>query len=189
MDIKQLKDQLTKCEECKSILPFNPNPIFQFSEKSKILIAGQAPGRITHEKGRPFDDPSGNRLLEWLGVTREQFYNEDKFAIVPMSFCFPGSAKGGDLPPIRKCAEIWRRQVLDQLSNVSLTLLIGKYAIDWHLNNKLSLTDNIKEWLKSPSSTIPLPHPSPRNNIWLTKNQWFKNDMLPELKLMVQKTL
>ena len=189
MNIKQLKNQLTKCEECKGILPFNPNPIFQFSENSKILIAGQAPGRITHEKGRPFDDPSGNRLLEWLGVTREEFYNEDNFAIIPMSFCFPGSAKGGDLPPIKKCAEIWRSQVLSQLTDVSLTLLIGKYAVDWHITNRLSLTSHIKEWLKFPSSTIPLPHPSPRNNIWLAKNQWFKNEVLRKLKLMVQNTL
>ena len=127
--------------------------------------------------------------MEWLGVTKEQFYNEDNFAIIPMSFCFPGQGKSGDLPPIKECAEIWRSTILDQLQKISLTILVGKYAIDWHLCNKKSLTRNVEEWLDHQTDIIPLPHPSPRNNIWLAKNPWFSQEVLPLLKHTVNETL
>lgn len=185
--ITDLIANIKGCEICTG-LPLGPNPIFQFSKKSKILIAGQAPGRITHEKRIPFDDPSGNRLREWLGVDREQFYNPDLFAIVPMGFCFPGSKKGGDLPPRPECEEKWRDQVLNQLTNVELTLVIGKYAMDWHIGAKQgkTLTETVQNWKSFWPRQLPMPHPSPRNGIWLKKNPWFEKDVIPSLQKRVK---
>ncbi len=185
--VANLIENIRSCTICAG-LPLGPRPIFQFSSKSKILIAGQAPGRITHEKGIPFDDPSGNRLRDWLGVDRDQFYNPDLFAIVPMGFCFPGSKKGGDLPPRLECAEKWRDQILEELSNVELTLIIGKYAMDWHLGVQQgkTLTETVKNWESSWPELLPMPHPSPRNGLWLKKNPWFERDVLPPLQRWVK---
>lgn len=140
-------ERIRACTVC-SDLPLGPRPILQFCPTSKILIAAQAPGRITHHKRRPFNDPSGDRLREWLGVDRETFYNPEKLAIVPMGFCFPGTGKGGDIPPRPECAVTWRNAVLAQLSEVELTLIIGRYAIDWHLPefSKLTVTDAVLRW-------------------------------------------
>ena len=190
MNIFDLKNKLTNCRECRHLLKHEPRPVFQFSSKSRILIAGQAPGIRTHKSGKPFDDPSGERIMDWLGVSREEFYDENLFAIVPMSFCYPGTGKGGDLPPLKKCADIWREQVLSRLQSIRLTLLVGKYAQDWHLkSNKESLTSRVYNWQKNPVETVPLPHPSPRNNIWLSKNLWFEEQNLPRLKSLVRDAL
>jgi len=186
-DIANLSMAIKACEACGS-LPLGPKPIFQFSEKSRILIAGQAPGRITHEKGIPFDDPSGNRLRDWLGVTRDQFYNPDLFAIVPMGFCFPGSGKSGDLPPRGECAPLWRDKVLAALPDIDLVLVVGKYALDWHLHDRQqkNLTQTVANWREYWPQILPMPHPSPRNGMWLAKNPWFGEDVLPALKARIR---
>lgn len=183
LTIAGLIEDIKACTTCKG-LPLGPNPIFQIGTEAKILIAGQAPGRITHLKNTPFDDPSGNRLRDWLGVDRDAFYDPDKFAIVPMGFCFPGSKKGGDLPPRSECEEQWRSKVLSHLPNIELTVVIGKYAMDYHLGDKQgkTLTETVQNWQSFWPDVLPLPHPSPRNGIWLKKNPWFGEDILPKLK-------
>lgn len=183
-----LIDDIKSCTYCSG-LPLGPHPIFQFSAESKILIAGQAPGRITHEKGIPFDDPSGNRLRDWLGVSKEEFYNPHLFAIIPMGFCFPGSTKSGDLPPRPECEKKWRNPIMAQLSNIELTLVIGKYAMDWHIGNQQgkNLTETVKNWRNYMPKQLPMPHPSPRNSAWLKKNPWFETELLPILKSQIRK--
>ena len=188
MDI-QFDDLLKKvrsCEICKESLSHGVRPVLQADSQAKILIAGQAPGIKVHESGIPFDDASGKRLREWMGVSAEQFYNPEKVAIVPMGFCYPGTGKSGDLAPRAECAPHWRQNILDGLPNIELFLLIGKYAQDWHLSEGYkTLTENVRCWRSFGEDTLPLPHPSPRNNIWLKKNSWFEVDVLPALKQKV----
>lgn len=180
-----LLSYVRSCSQCPD-LPLGPRPILQWSPQARILIAGQAPGRITHEKGIPFDDPSGDRLRDWLGVTREKFYDPTLFAIVPMGFCFPGAGKGGDRPPRPECAPRWRAQLLDGLTAIELTVIIGRYAIDWHLGrSKDNLTDIVGEWRNQLPDHIVLSHPSPRNRMWVTRNPWFEAELLPELRARV----
>ena len=178
-----LLDRARACTICKD-LPLGPRPLFQLSPTARVLIVGQAPGRKTHEKGIPFDDPSGVRLRDWMGVSTDTFYDASSIAILPMAFCFPGTGKSGDLPPRPECAEAWRRPMLGYLEQVELTLIIGRYARDWHLPDRESesLTETIKDWRSLAPSIIPLPHPSPRNNRWLKQNPWFAQDLLPVLK-------
>jgi len=174
------------CTECEG-LPLGPKPIFQLSPRAKILIAGQAPGRITHAKGIPFDDPSGDRLRDWMGIDRDIFYDESRIAILPMGLCFPGTGKGGDLPPRPECAEKWRERLLSQLSGIELTLVIGRYAMDYHLGEqkRRSLTAIVADWQNHWPSVLPMPHPSPRNIRWLKNNDWFASEILPKLKKRV----
>lgn len=188
--INTLLSDIRACALCED-LPLGPGPIVQFSATSKLLIVGQAPGRITHEKGIPFDDPSGDRLRTWLGIGREEFYNSEKIAIVPMGFCFPGTGKGGDLPPRGECAPQWRGKILDTLVSVELTLIIGRYAIDWHLPelSKSTVTEAVKSWKDVWPSQLILPHPSPRNNRWLKQNSWFEKEVIPALQTRVQAML
>ncbi|MEP3299155.1 MAG: uracil-DNA glycosylase family protein, partial [Pseudoruegeria sp.] len=178
-----LIESIRACKICTN-LPLGPRPIVQFSSTAKLLIVGQAPGRITHHKGIPFDDPSGDRLRSWLGITKETFYDSQKIAIVPMGFCFPGTGKGGDLPPRVECADAWRSKVLDELHSIELTLVIGRYAIDWHLPefNKKSVTEAVKSWSDFWPQKLILPHPSPRNNRWLKQNPWFDDVIIPSLQ-------
>ena len=186
----QLIDSVRQCRICAESLPLGPRPVLQAHPQAKILIAGQAPGRLVHESGVPFDDPSGDRLREWLGVTKESFYDETKFAILPMGFCYPGTGKSGDLPPRPECAETWRQQLLQQLSHVALTLVIGQFAQRWHLTRThKNLTETVRAWQDYGPHTIPLPHPSPRNNIWLKKNPWFSESLLPQLRKLTKKAL
>ena len=189
--IKELHVDIQQCVICASKLPLPPKPIVQFSASSKILIAGQAPGKVTHEKGIPFDDASGNRLRQWLGIDRDVFYDASRIAIVPMGFCFPGTGKSGDLAPRKECAEHWRTRVLEMLGDLELTLVIGQYAQTWHLDvaRKASLTQIVSNWRSYWPNIIPLPHPSPRNNIWLKKNPWFEQALLPQLKRRVQELI
>ncbi|REL32430.1 uracil-DNA glycosylase family protein [Thalassotalea euphylliae] len=197
MTITQLLTQIEQCTLCQEQLPLPAKPILQASQHSRILVAGQAPGQVTHDKGRPFDDKSGERLRDWLGVNPEQFYNPEIFAIVPMGFCYPGKGKSGDLPPIPKCAQTWREPLLAEMKNIELTILLGKYALDWHLArltpsigdriaSAKSLTEIVKRYeLLFDHQVIALPHPSPRNNLWLKKNPWFEQEVLPLLKQRV----
>ncbi len=179
------------CTLCVPHLPLGAKPVFQVNPKAKILIAGQAPGKKVHETGIPFDDPSGRRLREWMGIDSELFYNSEKIAILPMGFCYPGTGKSGDLPPRHECAEQWRKTLLKLLGDIQLTLVIGKYAQDWHLGTgkKNNLTETVKAWKEYWPSILPLPHPSPRNNIWLKKNLWFESEVLPVLKLKITEIL
>ena len=140
-----------------------------------------------HETGVPFDDPSGDRLRDWLGISRDVFYDATKVAILPMAFCYPGRGKSGDLPPRPECQEAWRQKLLQELQQVELTLVIGQYAQAWHLPQaKESLTDTVRNWKAFGPGIVPLPHPSPRNNIWLKKNPWFSRSLLPHLKKAVR---
>ena len=155
------------------------------------MIAGQAPGSRVHATGIPFNDPSGDRLREWLGIDRETFYDASRVALVPMGFCYPGTGKSGDLPPRPECATEWRGKILGELRAVRLTLAVGQYSIKWHLGPraKATLTETVKAWREYQPEVMPLPHPSPRNNIWLTKNAWFAHEVLPELRRQVEAAL
>ena len=179
------------CTLCVPHLPMGAKPVFQIHPKARILIAGQAPGRKVHVTGIPFDDHSGKRLREWMNMSPEIFYDPEKIAILPMGFCYPGTGKSGDLPPRPECAEKWRNLLLAHMPNIQLTLVIGKYAQHWHLGNnmKSNLTTTVAAWKNYWPDFIPLPHPSPRNNIWLTKNPWFQNEVLPALKLKISEIL
>ena len=189
-DILPILESVRACTLC-SDLPLGPNPIFQLHPDAKILIAGQAPGKRTHHKNIPFDDPSGDRLRGWMGIDRDTFYNESKISILPMAFCYPGTGKSGDLPPPPQCADQWRHQLLKLLPNIELTLVIGKYALDWHLGNQQAqtLTETVNQWQNYWPHTLPMPHPSPRNNRWLKNNPWFAEEILPMLKSRVASLL
>ena len=181
--MQSLIPQIKQCCLCENKLPYSPNPILQVSQHSKILILGQAPGKVTHQKSIPFDDKSGDRLRDWLGVSRTQFYNDELFAILPLSFCYPGKGKSGDLPPLTACAQTWHEPILAKLHKVELTIILGKYASEWHLKTKEPITSLAKQGLTFLTmNKIVLPHPSPRNNIWLKKHVWFKNEVIPLLQ-------
>ena len=181
--LTNLIEEVRTCTICTKHLVHGVRPVFQIDSTATILIAGQAPGRKVHESGIPFDDASGDRLRQWMGVSKETFYNSKKIAILPMGFCYPGSGKSGDLPPRLECAEAWRDKLLNQLPQLQLTLVIGQYAQSYHLEQKKkSLTETVKSGLEYGPSIVPLPHPSPRNNGWLKKNPWFESEVLPNLR-------
>ncbi len=185
-----LVDQVRACRLCEADLPLGPRPVVQVHPDARVLIAGQAPGSKVHESGVPFDDPSGDRLREWMGIDRNTFYDPQKIAILPMGFCYPGRGKSGDLPPLQRCAETWRSELLDSLDHIQLTLVIGQYAMQWHLDElKKNLTETVRAWREYGDDVFPMPHPSPRNNIWLKKNSWFAEDVLPQLRKRVQESL
>lgn len=189
-DTSNLLRDIRACRICRD-LPLGPRPIVQFSAAAKLLIVGQAPGRITHHKNVPFDDPSGDRLRSWLGIDRTDFYDDQKLAIVPMGFCFPGSGKNGDLPPRSECAPAWRSRILGALPSVQLTLIIGRYAIDWHFPDQRAqtVTQTVRNWRALWPETLILPHPSPRNNRWLKQNPWFDDEVIPALQTKVAQLL
>ena len=181
-----LLQKVRACTLCAEHLPLGPRPVVQAHPLARILIAGQAPGRKVHETGVPFNDASGDRLRAWLGVSREVFYDARQVAILPMGFCFPGTGKSGDLPPRPECAPKWRAALLGQLKNLRLTLVIGQYAQAYHLPEEgSSLTEIVHAWRKNWPHTVPLPHPSPRNNLWLRRNPWFEKELIPVLRTRV----
>ena len=190
-DFKDLIVSVRQCRLCADILPNDPRPILQVDSKASLLIVGQAPGQRVHDTGVPFNDPSGDRLRDWLGVDRQSFYNSEIVALLPMAFCFPGSREGGDLPPPKICAETWRNRLLSFLSNVELTVLCGAYAIAWHLpeTRTESLTHTVRQWKAFGPHIIPLPHPSGRNNGWIKRNQWFEAELIPHLRRRVASVL
>jgi len=188
-ELKKLLIAIEDCKICEDHLPCGPRPVLQADSKAKILVAGQTPGRKVHETGIPFNDPSGERLRKWMGIDKNIFYDSSKIAIIPMGFCYPGSGKSGDLPPRAECAEEWREMLLNRLPRIRLTLLIGQYAQRYHLGSKQkkNLTETVKAWREFlQDGMIPLPHPSPRNNIWLRKNEWFETDVLSTLQSKVR---
>lgn len=186
-----LLQQVRACNLCAPHLPHGVRPVLQLHPAARILVVGQAPGIRVHNSGVPFDDASGERLREWMGISREVFYEPTRMAIVPMGFCYPGTGKAGDLPPRPECAPHWRQQVLAHVPHITLTLVIGQYAQAWHLpdSGKSSVTRTVERWQEFAPGVIPLPHPSPRNNIWLKRNPWFAETLLPELKALVAKAL
>ena len=177
-----LKD-IRACTQCKAHLPLGARPLLQAHTSARILIAGQAPGKKAHESQIPFNDASGDRLRDWLGISREVFYNPQHIAIAPMGFCFPGTGTSGDLPPRPECAATWRQPLLAQLKHIELTLVIGQYAQAYHLAGQYpSLTLAVSDWRHHWPRIMPLPHPSPRNQGWLKRNPWFEMELLPVLR-------
>ena len=176
---------------CNENLPLGPRPIISVHPKSKIIIIGQAPGTIVHKTGIPWDDKSGENLRNWMDIKNEDFYNPEKVGIIPMGFCYPGKGKSGDLPPRKECAPQWHAALFNHLKEVKLILLIGKYAQDYYLNDlgNKTLTENVKNFNNYLPTYFVLPHPSPRNNIWQAKNEWFKRLVLPELKIQIHEIL
>lgn len=190
LSFDQLVRRVRACTLCADDLPLGPRPVIQMAESARILVVGQAPGRRVHETGLPFNDPSGDRLRQWMGVTRDTFYDEQKMAILPMGFCYPGTGKSGDLPPRPECAPAWRERLLDRLPNIALTLVIGQYAHAWHLpGRQRSVTESVRQWRDHWPSMLPMPHPSPRNNLWLRRNPWFEEEVVPALQERVARLL
>lgn len=187
--MKKLLKEIEHCQVCQKYL--DPNPILSISKQSKIIIIGQAPGRIVHKSGVPWSDKSGDNLRGWLGVDKETFYDTKNFGIMPMGFCFPGTGKSGDLPPRPECAPMWHDKLLKQASSIELIILIGQYAQGYYLKEKAkaTLTETVKNFSKYLPTYFTLPHPSPRNNIWMAKNKWFENKTLPSLKRAVARIL
>lgn len=182
-----LLDEIAGCRICADSLPLGPGPVVQLGASAKILIAGQAPGRRVHESRKPFDDPSGVRLRSWMGVDEETFYDPNQVAILPMGFCFPGTGKSGDLPPRSECEPAWRERALATLEQLQLTVVLGQYALAYHLpGKKTSVTDAVRNWQTYWPTMIPLPHPSPRNQGWFARNPWFETDVVPRLQERVQ---
>lgn len=186
--MKDLLSNIRQCTICKDYLPLGPRPIVNGHRDAKIVIIGQAPGTSVHKTGVPWNDPSGKQLRKWLGVSDNIFYNETKIALVPMGFCYPGKGKTGDLPPRLECAPTWHEPLLEKLPNLELIILIGMYSQKYYLGKlaKKTLTETVANYKEYLPKFLPLPHPSPRNRFWLTKNPWFEVEVLPELRLRVK---
>lgn len=181
--LTDLLSEVRACRICQAVL--EPNPVVRASVDAELLIIGQAPGTRVHATGIPWNDPSGDRLRSWLSMDKTDFYDEAKVAIIPMGFCYPGKGKSGDLPPRPECAEAWHARLLALLPKVRLTLLVGSYAQNYYLgtSKKKTLTETVKnyrEYLEK--GFLPIPHPSPRNTLWLKKNPWFEDEVVPEMR-------
>lgn len=189
--LQVLNREINNCTLCAEHLELGPRPVISVHNTSKILVIGQAPGTRVHASGIPWDDKSGDNLRQWMGIDKETFYEVKEVAIVPMGFCYPGKGKSGDLPPRRECAPQWHEPLLHEMNHIKLILLIGKYAQDYYLAKeaKRNLTETVKSFREYLPKYFVLPHPSPRNNIWMKKNPWFKEEVLPELKVRVDEIL
>jgi uracil-DNA glycosylase len=182
--------EIRACRICEAHL--TPRPVIHASATAKLCIVAQAPGIRVHETGISFNDPSGDRLREWMGVDRETFYDDSRVAVIGVGFCYPGTdAQGGDLPPRKECPEAWQDRLFAALPPFDLTLLVGSYAFNGHLRGraKASVTETVKAWREYAPRDIPLPHPSWRNNAWLKKNPWFAKELLPYLRKRVGATI
>lgn len=192
--LQQLTERIRRCQICAerfkaTATHHSPRPVLYTSETARLLIAGQAPGLRVHESGVPFDDASGDRLRDWMGVDRETFYDHSRIAIVPMAFCFPGyDAKGSDLPPPPICAKTWRIGLMEAMPQIETVLLVGGYAQKWHLGRRAHprLTETVQHWREYTPHFLPMPHPSWRNTAWLKRNPWFEEEVLPWLRARVQ---
>jgi uracil-DNA glycosylase len=183
--IDQVLSDVRSCTRCEGSLPQAPRPILQLGRTARLLIVAQAPGRRAHEAGKPFADPSGDRLRNWLGVDEEVFYDEERVAIFGMGLCFPGTGTSGDLPPRPECAPTWHEQLIRSLPDVRMTLLVGQYAHRCYLGGVLSVSEAVASWRDRWPAIVPLPHPSWRNNGWLRRNPWFDDELIPELRAAV----
>lgn len=189
--MQELLKEIRKCKVCEPHLPLGANPILSACKNSKIAIIGQAPGLKVHKSGKPWDDQSGKLLRIWLGVTDEEFYNNENFAIIPMGFCYPGRGKSGDLPPRKECAPLWHNRLFLAMDNLQLIVLTGMYSQKYYLKEKMksTLTETVKCYEEYLPKYYPMPHPSPRNRIWLSKNQWFEQENVQYLKNKVNELL
>ncbi len=187
----KLQAEIAACRICAEHLTHGVRPVVSFSSTSRLLIIGQAPGSKVHESGIPWDDASGERLREWTGLTEQQFYDPAKVALVPMGFCYPGKAGGGDKPPRKECAPQWHERVLDTLPSDRLTLLVGTYAQAHYLPDarKLSMTERVRAYRDFLPDYLPLPHPAWRSAIWMKKNPWFAEQVLPDLQKRIRHRL
>ena len=191
LPLHEFLPRVRACTLCAPFLPLGPRPVLQAGAGARILIASQAPGRKVHASGVPFDDASGERLREWLQMPREVFYDEQRVAIVPMGFCYPGKGTSGDAPPRPECAPTWRAPLLELLPHVELTVVVGQYAIGWHLpaSRGRPLAETVRASAAPDSRVIALPHPSPRNNGWLKHNPWFEAEWLAVVRARVAQAL
>lgn len=189
--MESLLNNIRACTICAPYLPHSPKPVLAAAPTSKILLIGQAPGSKVHQSGILWDDASGNNLREWLQMDHETFYNPNNLAVVPMGFCYPGKGKSGDLPPRPECAVTWHAQILSQFKSLKLTLLVGNYAQRYYLrkNGKETLTETVRAYHEYLPNYFPLPHPSPRNNIWMKNNSWFKEEVIPALRKRITEAL
>lgn len=190
-EMDALLKQIRACQLCAANLPFPPRPVLTASAHSKIIIIGQAPGSKVQESGIPWDDRSGVALRQWLGITDKEFYDREIFGIIPMGFCYPGRGKGGDLPPSKECAPAWQSKLMDKIEGDPLFLLIGQYAQKYYLGKerKKNLTETVANYEEYLPKFFPLPHPSPRNLMWMRRNPWFEHDVIPALKEVVHKII
>lgn len=187
---EKLLKEVRACTLCAHALPHGVRPVLQAAQSARILVVGQAPGRKVHDTGIPFNDPSGDLLRQWMGIDRDTFYDASRIAIIPMGFCYPGKGKSGDLPPRPECAPAWRKKLLAQLPDIELTLVIGQYAQAWHLpDGGSSVTETVQRWREHWPTLLPLPHPSPRNRLWLRRNPWFDEEVVPALQKRVGEVL
>ena len=187
--LDELLAEVRVCAACADYLPLGPRPVLRAGTNARLLIVGQAPGTRVHESGIPWNDPSGERLRDWLALDRETFYDESRVAIVPMAFCYPGRhARGGDLPPRPECAPLWHKRISELLPSIELTLLVGQYAQAYYLGKRRgrTLTETVRAWRDYAPGTLPTPHPSWRVNGWLKKNPWFEAELVPELRARVR---
>ncbi|MBW1297288.1 uracil-DNA glycosylase family protein [Aquimarina litoralis] len=186
--MQSLLSDISKCDVCASKLALGPRPVVSASVNSKIVIIGQAPGSVVHKSGIPWDDKSGQNLRSWMGIDNGIFYDPELVALIPMGFCYPGRGKSGDLPPTKECAPLWHSKLSAKMPKVQLTLLIGTYAQNYYLGDQLkrTLTESVKNYKEYLPNYFVLPHPSPRNNIWQAKNEWFKSEVIPELQSTIQ---
>ena len=184
--LKELLAEVRACRHCEADLPLGANPVLRASATARLLIVGQAPGTKVHASGVPWNDPSGDRLRDWLDIDRDTFYDESRIAIVPMGFCYPGKGKSGDLPPRPECAPLWHERLLAHMPRVELVLLVGSYAQQHYLGaSRETLTERVRRWRDFAPRYLPLPHPSPRNTLWLRRNDWFEEAVVPELRQRV----
>ena len=186
-----LVKEVRACTLCAKHLPFDPNPVVRPSSTARILIIGQAPGTRVHATGIPWNDPSGDKLREWMGLDRELFYSSKKIAIMPTGFCYPGKGKSGDLPPRPECAPTWHPRLMQHMRKIELILLIGMYAQKYYLQESAqkTLTETVRMWRQFAPLYLPMPHPSPRNKLWLKKNPWFESECVPALQKKVKKLI
>ncbi len=191
MNLEGLVREARACTVCAAHLPHPPRPVLRVGTTARLLIVGQAPGRRVHDSGIPWNDPSGQRLRDWLDLEPEVFYDERRVAILPIGLCYPGTVDGADLPPRKECAPLWHPRIVPALGQVRLTLLVGSYAQAFHLAGlrKPAMTDTVRAFREYLPRFLPLPHPSWRNSGWLKRNPWFETDLLPELRRLIRATL
>jgi uracil-DNA glycosylase len=190
--LDELLVRIRACRVCEAHLPLGPHPVLRASATARILIVGQAPGTKVHETGIPWNDPSGDRLRDWLGLDRETFYDEARIAIVPSGFCYPGRyERGGDLPPRPECAPLWHGPLREHMPRIALTLLVGQYAQAHYLGKRRgkTLSETVMRWRDFAPAYFPTPHPSWRSTNWLRKNPWFEAEALPDLRARVHALL